>query len=299
MKKMSILNRIKDLYDRNENIMKYLRSLDASTVNSIEDIAISYDFQAGAYTESYQKDPSVRNEIGYYLAKLIQSLGHCSSLLEAGVGEATTLGPTIKQLTTIPDKCYGFDISWSRIKYARKFLLNEIHLTDAELFVGDLFRTPLKDNSIDIVYTNHSIEPNGGKEREALEELYRITNKYLILLEPSYEFANEQARNRMIEHGYITQLYSAAKELGYDIAEHRLFDVVSNPLNPTGLLIIEKKEHDKIADPLCCPITKTDLIRKNNALFSPESLLAYPIIDQIPCLMQQHAIVATKFLDEH
>jgi len=40
-----------------------------------------------------------------------------------------------------------------------------------------------------------------------------------------------------------------------------------------------------------------DLIKKNNAFFSKESLLAYPVIEEIPCLLPQNAIVATKFLD--
>ena len=44
----------------------------------------------------------------------------------------------------------------------------------------------LKSNSVDIIYTNHSLEPNGGREEVILKELLRVTNKYLILFEPIY-----------------------------------------------------------------------------------------------------------------
>ena len=77
-----------------------------------------------------------------------------------------------------------------------------------------MFNLPLLDNSIDIVYTSHSMEPNGGHEEELLAELYRVTNNYLILLEPAYEFASEEARARMRKHGYVTNLYETAKRLG-------------------------------------------------------------------------------------
>jgi len=119
----------------------------------------------------------------------------------------------------------------------------------------------------------------------------------LILLEPSYELSDNNARERMLEHGYVTQLYSTAIELGYNVIEHRLFELSSNPLNPTGLMIIKKDFDSKVLDPLCCPITKTNLIKKPDAYFSETSLLAYPIIGEIPCLLSQNAIVATKFLD--
>lgn len=231
-----------------------------------------------------------------YLASIIENLGKYSSILEVGIGEGTTLAPLLLSLKKQPNKCYGFDISWSRIKYAKKFL-KELNLNNVELFTGDLFCTPFKDNSIDIVYTSHSIEPNGGKEKEALIELYRITNKYLILLEPSYEFADEKSRKIMVSNGYITKLYSTAKELGYDVIAHRLFEISANPLNPTGIIIIRKGLDSQILDPLCCPITKTSILKKDNAYFSKESLIAYPIIDEIPCLLPQNAVVATKFLD--
>jgi SAM-dependent methyltransferase len=296
MDKFKMINRIKELYDRNENIIKYLKQVEGRSSNSIEDILISYDFQAGSYTELYKKNPSLRNEYTRYIASLFNHIGKYNSILEVGIGEGTTLGLLNYFLEEKPEKSYGFDISWSRIKYARKFM-KELNVHDVELFTGDLFTYPLKDNSIDIVYTSHSIEPNGGREEEALKELYRITKDYLILLEPSYDFADEKGKERMQEHGYVTKLYSTAKELGYKVVEHRLFDVSVNPLNPTGLIVIQKNGDSEVFEPLCCPISKSDLIKESNSYFSKESLLAYPIIDEIPCLLPQNAILATKFND--
>lgn len=296
MEYKKMLSRIKSLYLENANIIKYLKDLDRSNTNSIEDIMISYDFQAGTYYQEYKKDPSLKDKYCSYLANVINDFGHYKTLLEVGVGEGTTLGPLLQCLNNKPDKAYGFDLSWSRIKYANKFL-EELGIRNVELFTGNLFATPLKDNSIDIVYTSHSIEPNGGKEKEALIELYRITNKYLVMLEPSYEFASIQAKERMLSHGYVTKLFSTAVELGFNVIEHRLFEISSNPLNPTGLTIIKKEFNSESLNPLCCPLTKTDLIHRNNAYFSEESLLAYPIIDGIPCLMAESAIVATKFIE--
>lgn len=295
--KISLLNKIKEIYDNGDNIIKYLKKIKTQDKNTIEDILISYDFQAGSYSKYYKEQPSEKNKYCKSLAEIINGLGDFSSLLEVGVGEATTLGPTILHLNSEPNISFGFDISWSRLKYAQR-LLHELEIKNVNLVTGDLFNSPIKNNSIDIVYTSHSIEPNGGREKEALEELYRITNKYLILLEPAYELANEEARARMLEHGYVTSLYSTAKELGYEIIEHRLFEVSANPLNPTGLIVIKKKEdYRNVNNPICCPITKTDLRIEKGAYFSKDALLAYPIIDDIPCLTPQNAIVATKFLD--
>lgn len=293
---MKLLNRIKQLYQENTNVIQYLRNLDGREQNAVEDILISYDFQAGTYTEKYLANPQFTHNYCLHLASVLDNLCSYDSLLEVGIGEATTLGPLIKSLKRKPKRCYGFDISWSRVKYARK-LLRDLNLEEVELFTGDLFCTPLKDSSIDIVYTSHSIEPNGGKEKEALCELYRITKKYLILLEPSYEFACLEAKKRMLSHGYVTKLYSTAKQLGYKVIEHRLFEVTSNPLNPTAIMIIEKNTDMEVDNPLCCPLTKTPIIKDHNAFFSKESLLVYPIIDEIPCLLTQNAVVATKFLE--
>lgn len=291
-----MLNRIKEIYDNNENVIAYLNKMDSKEENRLEDILISYDFQAGTYTKGYKSNPAIKDSYCDHLAAIINEISEYNSILEVGVGEATTLAVTLSKLNHIPEKSFGFDISWSRIKYAKKFV-KELGIMNVDLFTGDLFNMPLKDNSIDIVYTSHSIEPNGGREEEALIELYRVTNKYLILLEPAYEFANDEAKSRMEEHGYITTLFQTAKDLGYDIVEHRLFEVSANPLNPTGLIIIKKDGTGNVNDPICCPVTKTDFVVKDNAYYSPESLLVYPVIDGVPCLLAQNAVVATKFLE--
>jgi uncharacterized protein YbaR (Trm112 family) len=229
------------------------------------------------------------------LADIINKLDGIGSIVEAGVGEATTLSTLLKYLNNIPEIICGFDISWSRVKFAKTFLNEQVPSIRPTLCTGDLFEIPLPDNSVDLVFTSHAIEPNGGREREALIELHRITRKYMVLLEPAYEFASQEGRDRMHKHGYITKLYETARNLGYNILEHRLFECCTNPQNPTGLIIIEKRIVDSNEFVLSCPITKSRLQRIENALYAPESLLAYPILQDIPCLLPQNAIIAAHF----
>ncbi len=296
MEKLKLLSRIQELYSEKKNISLYLRSLSKTDRNTLEDIMISYDFQAGSYTQMYKQSPSEFNLYNACLARTLDGLGKFTSILEVGIGEATTFGPMYQALKKKPSVCHGFDISWSRLKYARKYL-KEIGVDNCFLFVGDLFNIPMKDSSVDIVYTSHSVEPNGGREKEALQELYRVANRYLVLLEPAYEFAGESAKKRMESHGYVTKLSASAQELGYEVTDYRLFDVSLNPLNPTGIMIIKKNGHSDIPQPLCCPITKGDIKRINQVYYSKESYLAYPIIDEIPCLAPHNAVLASKFLD--
>lgn len=297
MEKLKLIDTIKSLYDKGGNIIQYLKDTDKRNFNTIEDILISYDFQAGSYVKEYYNSKTFKDEYCLEIANVINKLGEFNSIMEAGVGEATTLGVLLKSLAKKPKHALGFDLSWSRINYAKNFT-KEQGFPAATLFTGDLFEIPLKENAIDVVYTSHSLEPNGGKEKEALTELYRVAGKYLVLLEPCYEFANDEARARMTKHGYVTKLLETAKQLGYNVVEYRLFGMSSNPLNPTGLMIIEKNAGSAGGDDveLVCPVSKSTLENyDNNVLYSSESLLAYPIIKGIPCLLKQNAILAAHF----
>ena len=92
--KKSMLAHIGKLYNQKVNIMQYLKSISLSDANSLEDIMIGYDFQAGSYTKQLENTDyySFKQGVCQALATTIEELGNFSSILEAGVGEATTLG---------------------------------------------------------------------------------------------------------------------------------------------------------------------------------------------------------------
>jgi len=297
---ISNLKKIKKIYESGENIISYLRSNNNSN-NLSEMIQISYDIQAGNYTKKAETNPSTEKERSYSFASIINNLGDFSSILEVGVGEATSFTYLISQLKNQEVDSYGFDISFSRILYGNKFL-KKTNTKNANLFLGSYFNCPIQDNSIDIVYTIHSLEPNGGKEKEMLQELYRISSKYLILFEPIYELSSKKGKAHMKKHGYVKNLFSTAESLGYKIIEYKLiFEGNSFTPNSTGVIVIEKTNQLQNLysekTPLACPITKKPLELIRNNYFCKDSLLLYPIVDSIPCLLPENAIIATHYLD--
>jgi ubiquinone/menaquinone biosynthesis C-methylase UbiE/uncharacterized protein YbaR (Trm112 family) len=298
MNNIERLKTIKEFYEQGGNVINFLKNTNHNFAkNDIEAILISYDFQAGSYIKSVKENPDYIENYTSLLADILNTL-EGESLLEVGVGEATTLINLIPKLKISFDNFYGFDLSWSRIKYAQKYAKDKQPNKNIFLSTGNLFCSPYADNSIDIVYTSHSIEPNGGRELDALKEIYRIAKNYVVLLEPCFELANEAAQNRMLSNGYVTNLYDTAKQLGYEILEYRLWDLASNPLNPTGLMIIRKNGNkETVNDILACPITKSPMKLLKGSYYVEHSSLVYPVIDEVPCLLPENAIIATHFND--
>ncbi|MCK5092066.1 MAG: methyltransferase domain-containing protein [Gammaproteobacteria bacterium] len=287
---------LRELYRRGENISSILRDEEKSLGNTKEIIEVSYDLQAGSYIKS-MKDAafnSFKNDYSTAIANTIRSICSPKSMLEAGVGEATTLSGVLEALNDSEIECYGFDLSWSRIHYAQKWLADK-GIGNVDLCTGELSNLPYADNSIDVVYTSHAVEPNGGNEEGIIDELYRVAKEYLILLEPGYEFASQEAKDRMNSHGFCKGINEIAKRKGYQVIKHELFPESYNPLNPTAITIIKKCTNKKSDFVLACPKYKTPLIEKNGMLFSPEALVVYPVIENIPCLRIENGILASSF----
>ncbi len=293
------LKNIEELYKGGTNIIKHLKSQNNVIANSPEMIRISYDLQAGTYIKNASEHPEWENKFSGAFADELNKLGDYDSILEAGVGEATTLRSIASKLENQSLNFYGFDISYSRIKYAMNYL-KQHKVSNTTLFTSNMFNVAIQDSSIDVVYTSHAMEPNGGKEKEALSELYRIAKKYLVLFEPMTEFASDAAKEFIEEHGYVRDLHATALDLGYKVIEHKpIFE--KNPWSPnnTGVLIIEKdSSKSEVAHPLACPISKAPLELIRNNYYCRESLLLYPVVDGIPCLLAENSIIAAHYLDE-
>jgi len=263
--------------------------------------------QSGSYVANARQYPEDWSRWAEQLVGLITPvLPAGGSVLEVGVGEATTLSAVMQSLGNRIGLAMGFDLSWSRLHSACRWCQEE--RVTPELFVGDLFHIPLQDQSIDVVYSSHSLEPNGGREREAIAECLRVARSAVVLVEPIYELAGLEARARMESHGYVRGLREAAESLGAFVRDYRLLSFTHSPLNPSGVLVLSpsgKSKHKARNSPIAsaqgpghdgrwqCPLTGVALERRPGEFFAVDVGLAYPILDGIPLLRAEHAVVAS------
>jgi len=291
-------------YARGENVMEYARREAGAEDNFLAATLVAYDLQSGSYVTHVTADRESNDHWCAQLAGILSALLDAgSSLLEVGCGEATTLAGVLERLPAAPAHALGFDISWSRCAVGREWLKSRSQ--QAALFVADLFSIPLETNSVDVVYTSHSLEPNGGREEAALLELLRVARRAVVLVEPLYELAPPEAQARMRSHGYVRNLKATAERIGGRVADYRLLPYCGNLLNPSGLLVIEKcaavcpevtgggPGFGEIA--WRCPFSHAAMRAGSEAFFCAESGLAYPCLRGIPLLRSEHAVAASVF----
>ncbi|MCH2182459.1 MAG: class I SAM-dependent methyltransferase [Mariniblastus sp.] len=289
---------LKTAFERGENITDLLRRENDSGRNTEEIIETAYDLQTGSYVAALD-DPTFHEQKIHYAAAIAEVLTGLvqdgGSVLEPGVGEGTTLSFVMRACGDSFQAYHGFDISWSRVAQCKEWLASESE-NDVFLSVASLFHAPYADNSFDIVYTSHTMEPNGGREVPILRELHRIAARYLVLFEPGYELATPAAQERMERLGYVRDLRQHAISLGMKVVRHELLGVTGNPLNPTALTVIEKSSQGGPATPrLTCARHGDPLVDHGDALYAPGSLRAYPKLRGIPCLRLEDGIVASRF----
>ena len=288
---------IKSAFGRGDNISQLLRQQRDAASNTEEIIEIAYDLQAGSYIDALKDEAfrELKQRYSQTIAREITSLCPTGSAIEVGVGECTTMAEVMS--STNYNTFHGFDISWSRVATGREWLSQVGHT--GILSVASIFNAPYTDDSFDIVYTSHSIEPNGGSEAALLTELLRITARYVVLIEPGYEFANPEAKLRMERLGYVRGLADTAMELGMNVVRNEPFEISINQSNPSAITVIEKaKEGIAGGTPeFACPNYGDRLTDYGDALYSSNSLMAYPKIGAIPCLRKSDGVVASRFLD--
>ncbi|MEO0510376.1 MAG: class I SAM-dependent methyltransferase [Verrucomicrobiota bacterium] len=291
-------NEIKEAFLRGENITELLRRASNSKQNTEEIIETAYDLQTGSYIKALESPEMFQHKLDYgnAIAAKISSLTQANSILEPGVGEGTTLSFVIQSFDKQPEHIHGFDISWSRIAHCRSWLSNQ-NCPGTHLSTASILEAPYMNDSFDVVYTSHTIEPNGGNEKKIIEELYRVASRFLILLEPAYELANNEARARMRRLGYCSGLVDHAESLGMSVIKHEIFPYIANPLNPTAITVIAKNPNAPTAIPkLACPRYRNLLDDFGDSLYSDGSLRAYPKIQKIPCLRSQDGVITSTYV---
>ncbi len=276
-----------------ENVVANARQFVGNGISAQDAIEVAYDLQAGSYVEIVSRPENEQERVawGKQLAAVLGVLG-VRSVCEAGVGEATTLAHVA---TAAGDGIAfsGFDISVSRMLFGREYARSQG--AAVELFCADLLHIPLPDSSIDAVVTNHSIEPNGGQEEPILRELFRVCARYLVLIEPDFEFGSPEQKDRMARLNYVRDLPRHLQTLPGRIVRREPWPLHPNPLNKASLIVVEK--HKGAPPPqtfeFVSPITKSSLTPLPSFLFCAEEGLLYPVPFGIPVLRDDCAIVCS------
>ena len=293
------LSEAKEIYKQGKNVTQYLRNKYNESENTSEIIEIAYDLQAGSYIEgvnsNFQKAEAYANELSNLLKKHLKS---GDSLLDIGTGEITTLSLILNNIDIGLSNVLAFDISWSRLFKGGKFhQKNNKTNISIEAFVADIKEIPLHGKCIDVVTSNHALEPNGRNLHILLKELFRITKRKLVLFEPSYELNSKEGKERMDRLGYIKNIEAEVEKLGGKVTDIIPICNTSNPLNPTACYVIEPASVKSVSleSPKYC-VPGTDLKMENNGSFllSKDTGLVFPVLDGIPILRTNSAILATS-----
>lgn len=288
---------LKEKYLNGDNITHILRELYASKENTDAIIELAYDLQSGNYVKGMKDEHKTFELRDKYIEEVMTVIKEYTpapkSFFKGGVGEAVTLTPMLQKMSKHIEHVYGVDMCWSRLAHGKKWL-KENNLSHVNLAMGTLSDIPFENNAFEVVVTSHSMEPNGGREQEILQELYRIAGRYLFLCEPCYEIACDEGRDRMDRLGYVKKLQKTAEELGYKVIDNVTVKNTMNPLNPTAILIIEKGQVFSDSPQYACPSSKTKLQKYQSCYYSEEMLCAYPIIEGIPSLRKTSAVICSQ-----
>ncbi len=289
----------KSVYQKGENVTQYLREKFKTNDNSSEIIEIAYDLQAGSYISNVNANREKSENYARELSEILMPhLDKDDSLLDVGAGEITTLSLVLNNIDIDLSNVLALDISWSRLSKGIKFHSDNRN-TEVLVnpFVADIKEIPLHAKSVDVVTSSHALEPNGKSIGTLLAELFRVAKKKLVLFEPSYELNSDEGKARMDKLGYIKDIEGEVIKLGGKVLDVIAIANVSNLLNPTACYVIEPPKHTKKcleAPTFCVPGTDFKLEVDGQFLFSKNTGLAFPILEGIPVLKTNAAILATS-----
>ena len=86
--------------------------------------------------------------------------------------------------------------------------------------------------------------------------------------------------------------------LGATVRDYRLLDYCGNPLNPSGLVLIEKSAmtpSETTDIQWRCPLTRSALVEHVSGYYSSGTGVVYPVLGGVPLLRSSHAVVASSF----
>ena len=291
------LDELKLFFQKGINLTDKLKEQNKLNSNSDEIIELVYDIQAGSYIDFANKNIHFMHDYSDEVTNILnQYVSSDSVILDIGSGECTTISYISNKLHSF-SHFFCFDISMSRILKGVSFMkVHAKNLKKITPFVGNISEIPFKSSSIDIVISNHALEPNGKNLSNLLQESIRVCSHYLILFEPSYENNSKKGQQRMDSLGYIRGLEAESKKLGCEVVDIIKMKNVSNILNPTYCYIFKVKknlDHNNKNTQFTYPGTDFILEDKADYLYSKKYGKVFFKFRNIPILRTDNSLLMT------
>ena len=222
------LSQVKKKYD---NIAgQYIKNLKKKNSNFL----IQYD------NEVLECSGSIKQYYAYCLSNIIQNL-NLKTILEVGAGELTQYFLIKKDLDKknykIERSC-GLDLSLKRLEVGKEFLNSKNQ--EIEIFQANAEKMPFRDNEFDILYTCHCLEQVPHLLESCLKEMVRVSKKYVVLIEPSYEFTNKVTRNHIYRKNYVKISDKSLNKILKNFKFKRFKMPIFQYVNGAELIVIEK-----------------------------------------------------------
>lgn len=192
------------------------KNINYNNSRKVENVKDKYDDIAGSYIEEYEKDSKFlaynhfERKIYYINSRAIDHPAYfiskfcihhnLKSIIEIGAGELTTLLPVVEKSNQF-NFVSGLDLSLNRLKKGKEFF-EKANVKINHLIACDAQKLPYEDNSFDQVFSHYCIEQVPALAKKIIDEMIRISSKYVIFIEPSYEFSNRSSRNKILVKGY-------------------------------------------------------------------------------------------------
>lgn len=194
----------------------FTKKINYSKARDLDNVKKKYDQISGTYISEFNKENQnylaynhfekkiyliTANQIdhpAYFLSNFCNKYS-LNSIFEVGAGELTTLFPIIKNGTF--KFTSALDLSSERLKKGFEFF-NKNNLKIDNLISGNATKLPYSENSFDLVFSHYCLEQVPLLANEIIDEMIRVSSKYIIFIEPSYEFSNLYTRNKILIKGY-------------------------------------------------------------------------------------------------
>lgn len=231
-------------YENGENIISWAKSRLGIDHNTASIIQLSYDLQSGTYLEFQRENPSVWDSRMRELADFYGPFfGEARTVLDAGSGETNTFRDLMSRVGRAAElEQFASDSSWSRLAVGSASSEQDfLHQGPGSLqaLVADTGSLPFRTKSIDVIMTDHSLEPNGGRLRQLLSEVFRVSRKFCMFTEPLDSLQDVAGLARMRDHGYIESLEESICALGGKVVARRVVKNNWNDLNRAVALVVE------------------------------------------------------------